>query len=78
MALDKCPECGERVSTNAWSCPHCGYEGLRLHFKDREYQRRKYERLTKPWTKESRHGCLGFLIVSIIIIIAIILWWRSG
>ncbi len=25
MALIKCPECGQNVSTSAYSCPHCGY-----------------------------------------------------
>lgn len=25
MALIKCPECGEKVSTQAEACPHCGY-----------------------------------------------------
>ncbi|MGZ6362403.1 MAG: zinc ribbon domain-containing protein [Ktedonobacterales bacterium] len=24
MALIKCPECGEQVSTSAAACPHCG------------------------------------------------------
>lgn len=24
MALISCPECGESVSTDAFSCPHCG------------------------------------------------------
>ena len=25
MALIKCPECGQDVSTSAYACPHCGY-----------------------------------------------------
>ena len=25
MALIKCPECNNDVSTEAISCPHCGY-----------------------------------------------------
>lgn len=25
MALQKCPECNHNVSTEAESCPHCGY-----------------------------------------------------
>ena len=25
MALIKCPECGQDVSTHAITCPHCGY-----------------------------------------------------
>lgn len=25
MALIKCPECGQNVSTEATACPHCGY-----------------------------------------------------
>lgn len=25
MALIKCPECGNKVSTSAETCPHCGY-----------------------------------------------------
>jgi len=24
MALEKCPECGKEISSNAESCPHCG------------------------------------------------------
>lgn len=28
MALISCPECGQAVSTDADSCPHCGY---RMH-----------------------------------------------
>ena len=24
MSMIKCPECGERVSTMAGTCPHCG------------------------------------------------------
>lgn len=29
MALTKCPECGENVSTKAEKCPHCGRPFLR-------------------------------------------------
>ncbi len=25
MALINCPECNEKVSENATTCPHCGY-----------------------------------------------------
>ena len=25
MALIKCPECGQIISSSAYSCPHCGY-----------------------------------------------------
>ena len=28
MALKKCPECGEEISSNALSCPKCGRSGI--------------------------------------------------
>jgi hypothetical protein len=31
MALEKCPECGERLSTHARACPHCGIGGDALN-----------------------------------------------
>jgi hypothetical protein len=33
MALVKCSECGERKSSRATFCPHCGYDE---HYHDRE------------------------------------------
>ena len=30
MALEKCPECGGKLSSTASRCPHCGIEGADL------------------------------------------------
>lgn len=31
MALKKCRDCKQPVSSNAYSCPHCGYEKVKHH-----------------------------------------------
>lgn len=31
MAIIKCPECGQQMSDNAKTCPHCGYN-IKKHF----------------------------------------------
>jgi|SaaInlStandDraft_3_1057020.scaffolds.fasta_scaffold311140_2 hypothetical protein len=36
MAITHCPECGEKLSSHASQCPHCGIGGDRLQGKRRE------------------------------------------
>lgn len=31
MAIIKCPECGQQMSDNTKTCPHCGYN-IKKHF----------------------------------------------
>lgn len=50
MALIICPECGEKVSTSAQQCPHCGYV-LKQKSKSSKYDR-KYAII----------GCVLFII----------------
>ena len=46
MALIKCPECKEKVSDSAVSCPFCGY-GVEAHIKREQKEKQKYEDFVK-------------------------------
>ena len=42
MALMKCLECGQEISDNAKSCPHCGYKTKKMN----PEKVAKYKRIT--------------------------------
>ena len=57
MALISCPDCKSKISENASSCPKCGY-------------RLTPELVTKIKAEEAKNfriGCLGIIIIAIII-----------
>ncbi len=55
MALIKCPECGGNVSTEASSCPHCGYPLSKLSYaevSDTSTPKPKSTEWTEIWRKK--------------------------
>lgn len=45
MAIIKCPECGQQMSDNAKTCPHCGYQYKKE--KQKAYRKQIYK--SKPF-----------------------------
>lgn len=45
MAIIKCPECGQQMSDNAKTCPHCGYQ----YNKEKQKAYRKQIYKSKPF-----------------------------
>ena len=41
MALIKCKECGNSISSDAWTCPHCG-KPIQKATSDKKRKRTKY------------------------------------
>lgn len=71
MALIKCPECGKEVSSEATSCPYCGYPikdkdaGDGLGKKLETY----YAESGATKKQEKSGGCLKFAFITIAIIV---------
>ena len=65
MALVACPECGKSVSSEASSCPHCGYKKNPYVNPD-------------PWTKFSVYLSLFALVAIIVVVIAAVVYALKG
>ena len=87
MALIKCPECGQNVSTEATACPHCGYPLNKVEKEQKvekgEIDNNKIAPLDPSWLKKYKfkptHGkiilggvALGTLLTFIISIVIIV------
>ncbi len=75
MPLIDCPDCGERVSTEAVSCPECGrpikeYQGVPL-LSEQTPHLTSLTSLTSEETKEKykSHGCMSGIVIVISIVI---------
>ena len=74
MALMKCPECGNDVSTSAETCPHCGYR-----LKPSSHTTYYSNRASKIIEREHTMRFVGGVIASIIgIIISFVLFILAG
>ena len=60
MALAKCPECGHDMSSDATSCPNCGWQNPVQKEPERVY-------VTEQQPSEDKSGCsLGTIIVGLL------------
>ncbi|WP_424406445.1 zinc ribbon domain-containing protein [Pasteurella sp. PK-2025] len=68
MALHRCPECRQKISDSAISCPHCGFS-----FKEADLDRYR-QKLEERWrhnqeiNKQSTKLHLVWLVVFILVI----------
>ena len=65
MALIKCPECGKDVSSEAASCPYCGYpikNDVNAQEVDIEPTPTYYTGNNVPKKQKKKNGCLTALV----------------
>ena len=71
MALISCKECGNQLSTNAKTCPHCGNINLA------ESKLEEFHRVgSQMTTEESKKANTGILITLVLCVIFIIWFWN--
>ena len=66
--LEPCPECDRDVSTEAYSCPHCG---LPLRRKPTEFEQLIDEALNPPERANGALGC-SLVLLSLVGVLAIV------
>lgn len=79
MALIKCPECGEKVSSTAISCPKCGYNVQNYYLREKKENKKRRKLQEKETQREIQKEfanttynkiiltMFGFLFVGLII-----------
>lgn len=73
MALTKCPECNKEVSSQATTCPHCGYPLTAAQGKTAPASPATPPPNSKPKMSKFKLGCLGLLAVFGIFILILII-----
>lgn len=64
MAIIKCPECGQQMSDNAKTCPHCGYQ----------YKQEKQKAYRKQIYKSKPFIAFALILLGAIITISVIVF----
>ena len=76
MAIMKCPECGNEVSSSADFCPHCGYK---LKTNDNVTHVQIDNKVSKIYERNQRHRWIGEIVASVIcIILGIVMFCLCG
>lgn len=75
MALMNCPECNKEVSSQATSCPYCGYPLQQAHETQapiEQYQAPQNVGYSKPPTKKKGKGCLMIVLIPLAFVALIV------
>ena len=77
MALIKCPECGQNVSTEATACPHCGYPLNKVEKEQKvensEIDNNKIAPLNRSWLKKYKFKpTLGKIILGGVALVSLL------